>query len=238
MQNSGKLILFPSPIAELGTISTEEKNYLLKCHLDNDTILLVEDHKPARRRWVSWGLPREAIDELVEFNEHNMKSTLDQHIATLKSGKKLVILSDGGLPGFCDPGAELIFNCHQNKIQVSCMPFHTSVMLALVLSGLPHKQFSFLGFPPAKKIERKEFFRRNQRSETLLLMDTPYRLNQIVEDLSEYYNDRLVFIGMDLGSELEECYLLNTTDLKKKFGKDKIKREFVIVVGPKGFVCY
>ena len=234
----GTLILFPSPIAELGSISTEERNFLLECYSDKNTMILIEDHKPARRRWVSWGLPREAIDELVEFNEHNMSSTLTKHIETLKSGKNIVLLSDGGLPGFCDPGAELIFNCHLNKISVSCMPFHTSVMLALVLSGLPHHQFSFLGFPPAKKLDRKEFFKKNQRDETLLLMDTPYRFNQIVEDLCEYYKDRLVFIGMNLGSKEEECILINTSELKKKFSKEKIKREFVIVVGPKDFVRY
>jgi 16S rRNA (cytidine1402-2'-O)-methyltransferase len=151
----------------------------------------------------------------------------------------MVLMSDGGLPGFCDPGAELIYKCHTEKIRVHCRPFFNSVMLSLVLSGLPHKNFSFLGFPPAKKNERIQFFKDNQKKkETLILMDTPYRLNQICEEMELSFKDRMLFLAMDLDNDQEQTWLLPIAEIMKKLGTQKLKKEFVAIVGPAGFVGY
>lgn len=236
MNSTGRLIIFPSPLDGTKAISTEDRLFLEQANRDEQTKIVVEDHKPARRRWISWGLDREAIDKFILFNEHSMHEMQDQILAELKSGISMVLLSDGGMPGFCDPGAELIFECHKNKIPIETRPFHNSVMLALVMSGLPHQPFAFYGFPPAKKDQRKEFFQNIAKwKDTMVLMDTPYRLNQIVDEVSESLGGRLCFLAMDLACENQELILKEASELAHTLRKNKIKREFILVIGPAGF---
>ena len=98
---NSRLILIPTPLDEsLPLEATALELLKLRC-LDDDVLLLVEEHKVARQRWLKWGLPREAIERFALFNEHTQEALRPEIIQKLKSGKTAVLMSDGGMPAFC-----------------------------------------------------------------------------------------------------------------------------------------
>ena len=225
---SGILTLIPTSLEELGSLRKESFELLNKACQDFDkNIIVVEDPKPARRRWLHWGLPREAIEQFVYLNEHDQSSVSEDLVASLKSGKNVFVMSDGGIPAFCDPGRMLVYLAHENKIKVTATSFENSLILALALSGFSEGAFHFAGFPPRENHKRKLFFKEAGQSKgTFVFMDTPYRLQRSLADLAEHYSGK-AFIAMDLGREEEE---LVWGDMKQLVNKAYGKREFVAVL--------
>ncbi len=227
----GKLTLIPTPIDDESPLCAVAKEVLLKA-FENNEILLVEELKANRRRWIHHGLPREAIEKFVLYNEHTRDELKHDLIAKLKEGKNIYLLSDCGLPAFCDPGQELVDLCHQNKIKVSATPFQNSIALAVALSGFPHQRFVFEGFITNKKeIRQKEIKRISNSKEVSIIMDTPYRLKKLLEEFKDFIGNREVFVGIDLNHKTEELHRGNI--LKILSSIKEFKREFILILGPK-----
>ena len=226
-----KLVLIPTPIEESLPLETVAREFLLENCLKDDFILLVEEHKVARQRWIKWGLPREVIDRFVVFNEHTQTEVQNHIISQLKSGKTIAIMSDGGLPAFCDPGQKLVKACHEQGIAVTATPFPNSISLSLAMSGVDHSRFTFAGFLSTDQMERKkQIDELASRNETIVLMDTPYRLNALVSDLaSSRLKGRKFFIAANLNSEDEKTAYGNFAELQK-FAEATSKPEFVLVI--------
>jgi 16S rRNA (cytidine1402-2'-O)-methyltransferase len=228
---SGQLILVPTPISDEWPLETTALELIKKDCLDQEVIICVEEHKVARGRWLKWGLPRECIERFVLFNEHTQDKIQPQLLRELKLGKRIFLLSDCGLPAFCDPGQKLVDACHRHHIKVSSTPFPNSVALALALSGFSHQSFIFCGFAPLKDPERGEWLKKYLRSpETLILMDTPYRLHRLLKELEGLNCVREIFLGLDLNSSQELLLRSKVGELLKKITAAD-KREFVMVVG-------
>lgn len=230
---SGKLILIPTPIDEASSLSKEAFEFLNQLKVTD--MILIEEAKATRKRWLNWGLPRETINRFVEFNEHN-QDNFDSILIHLKQGNDVYLMSDGGLPAFCDPGQELVNRCHQNKIKVTSTPFCNSIALTVALSGFPHYEFIFLGFLPrdeegiTKKLENSL---KDPRA--FIFMDTPYRLEKTVQHFNKIAkamnSKRMMFLALDLNTPNEELFRGDSSDiLKKVVGQ---KREFVVMIGAK-----
>lgn len=226
----GILTLVPTPIDDespLCSVAKEKLEFAVK----NGDLILVEEMKAGRRRWIHFGLPREAIEAFELYNEHTRKEISPEIIKILKGGKNVFMMSDCGLPAFCDPGRELIELCHKSKIKVTSTPFANSISLAMALSGFPHDRFIFEGFIPVKRELRiKELKRILKQKEVSILMDTPYRLERILEEISSITCNRHIFLGLDLNQKSESLYRGNVDDVKAKI-KD-FKREFILIIGP------
>lgn len=228
-----ELILVPTPIQEDLPLEPIAREKLLEDALKTDVILLVEEHKIARQRWLKWGLPREAIEKFILFNEHTQEKIQGDVIKDIKSGKKAYLLSDCGLPAFCDPGQLLVDACHKQRIKVTATPFPNSIALALALSGFSHESFVFSGFIPVKEPQRSEWMKKElKRPETLIWMETPYRLKKLLEELSKQNIDRDIFLGCDLGGKEEALLRGAAGSLVKSLGEQE-KREFVMVISSK-----
>ncbi len=229
----GELILVPTPLQDDLPLESIALGRLLADCLDEETILLVEEAKVARGRWIKWGLPREAIEKFILFNEHTQDKLISQIIQDLKKNKKVYLMSDCGLPAFCDPGQKLVNQCHLQKIKVTSTPFPNSIALALALSGFSHQSFIFSGFVPVKSPERKNWLEKElKKSETLIWMETPYRLKRLVEELEEMAIRREIFLGIDLGSKNELLLRGEVSQIKRLLGED-FKREFVLIIAPR-----
>ena len=231
---SGSLTLIPTPLSEELPLEPVALALLQKCALDPATMLLVEEHKVARIRWLKWGLPREAIDRFVVFNEHSQEKLVPEIIAGLKSGKNAIISSDGGLPAFCDPGQTLVDACHEKRIRVTATPFPNSIALAIALSGFPHHEFHFAGFLPANGDERKKKLEQLSRAPlgAIVMMDTPYRLKAILSDVQNSpFKNRKIFLATELNSPGETLYRGKIGDVVRELG-DKNKLEFILVIAP------
>ena len=226
---SGKLILVPTPIDETTPLETVALEILKSLDLGS-AIIAVEELKECRRRWIRWGLDREWIDQFVLYNEHTRSEEKMNLLEKLKSGKDVYLMSDCGLPAFCDPGAELVDLCHDHKITVTSTPFANSISLALALSGFNHNRFLFEGFIPAKSDERlkkiKEILSNNI---TTIIMDTPYRYKKLVKELADNSKKpRRVFIAKNLNQETEQLLRLDTSQLAKANEVDKC--EFILIL--------
>lgn len=225
----GKLTLVPTPIDmenQLEPVAFEA----LKNAVKRGDIIAVEDAKPCRRRWVHWGLPREAIESFVLYNEHTREEEASSLIKELQSGKNVFLMSDCGLPAFCDPGRILVEMCHQSGIEVTSTPFANSISLAIALSGFDHDRFIFEGFVPRKDPERSKALKRIlSQNETSVVMDTPYRLGKLLDELKEINGNREALLAMDLNKQEEKI----VRDKISKLKAPDEKKEFILVIGEK-----
>ncbi len=227
---TGVLTLIPTPISEEVNIDSYAFEALKAASLDlGNNKIYVEDLKPARRSWIRWGLDRDVIDHFVLFNEHSMAGLLNKTIEQLNSGKNVFLMSDGGLPAFCDPGANLVRSAHQKGIKVTSTPFSNSISLAIALSGIDVREFHFYGFPPKKTEERAVFFNKlcNTNSASVI-MDTPYRLKKVLSELQSAGIKRDIFLACDLCTSHERLYFGKINSIIKRLQVDKA--EFIIVI--------
>ncbi len=230
----GKLILIPTPLSESGVLEPVAFAILNEASTSfvESSVFVIEDLKPGRKRWLEFGLPRHIVDHFFLYNEHNALESSKLLLDEIKIGKTVYLMSDGGLPAFYDPGIELVRLCHQHKIKVTSTPFFNSVVLALALSGFNHRKFWFEGFLPLDQVDRKSVIKKLLISkETSILMDTPYRLKRVLEEISEVASQsgfkKKLFLALDLGKSNEELILGTSSEMLEVI-KD-FKREFVLL---------
>ena len=228
---NASLTLVPTPIADELPLESVALALLQSECMKEEVGLLVEEHKAGRQRWLKWGLPREAIERFTLYNEHTQDTLIDELITQMKKGKRFFLLSDAGLPAFCDPGQRLVNACHDSRLTVSATPFPNSIALALALSGFPHQEFHFAGFLPANSEERKISLERLARiPQTLILMDTPYRLQSLLKDLElSSLKKRRVFVACNLNQATEQLYRSSIGELQTTLSKIG-KKEFILVI--------
>ena len=152
---------------------------------------VVESEKGARRFLLKAGIKKK-IDELnfSLLNEHTPENNLHELLNPVYLGKNLGIISDAGLPAVADPGADLVFIAHSKGIRVVPLVGASSLMLALMASGLNGQRFCFLGYLPAEKSGRVAKVREiekisAERGETQIFIEAPYRNQKLLEDLLE-----------------------------------------------------
>ena len=233
MKTKGTLTLIPTPLSETGELEPLAHALLMKASTleFEQSLFVIEDLKPGRRRWLSFKLPREVVDHFVLYNEHTASTVVHELLKALIDGKNVYLMSDGGLPAFYDPGVELVNLCHANQVKVTSTPFFNSVILALALSGFSHKKFWFEGFLPMDNEERAKSLKNIlSLKSTAILMDTPYRLKRVLEECQSAWGSsrKKIFVAMDLNSESEELRRGSPSELLGVI--NDFKREFVLVV--------
>jgi 16S rRNA (cytidine1402-2'-O)-methyltransferase len=229
----GRLILIPTPIDEESQLEQSAFELLEQAAASEHAVIVVEELKVCRRRWLKWGLPRSVVDSMVTLNEHTTKQVTEELLVKCQQGDDLYLMSDGGLPAFCDPGQQLVSRCHDRGVAVTATYFPNSVILALALSGFDHRRFIFEGFLPRTSDQRQLAVKQVVRNRmTTILMDTPYRMERLLKELAEVMQkegiNRRVFLAMDLNSSTEELQRGYPAKVMKRI--KSFKREFVLVV--------
>jgi len=227
------LILIPTPIDEESALHPSAQQLLSSLNPDRD-VLLVEELRECRRRWLRWGLAREWVDRFVVYNEHTRDDLKSKIIVDLKAGKRHLLMSDCGLPAFCDPGQELVDLCHANRINVSSTSFENSIALAIALSGFPHQEFHFYGFLPQKTDVRESKIQSILKQKwTSIVMDTPYRLAKLLQELSRAQQhlqlQRRYFLAMNLNQPQQLLLRGELSALLKHLAVTE-KQEFILLV--------
>lgn len=225
------LTLIPTPIDDSSPLEQVAKELLDENCLLDKTIIVVEELKEGRRRWLRFGLPREAIEKFVLYNEHTHAETSMELLKLMQKGYKVFMMSDCGLPAFCDPGRRLVELCHQHNIKVTSTPFANSIALAVALSGFSHDKFMFEGFISAKSEQRQKELRKIMKNPyTSVLMDTPYRMKKLIDELKSIDTKREIFLGMELNQPNERLLRGTLDKVSKMIEKDK--KEFILILGP------
>ena len=172
----------------------------------NQIIIFVVENEKSARKFIKTILPQK--DQSVLQIHILNKDTSDQEVSELRKlfdkNQPIGILSEAGLPAVADPGSKLVSLAHKKNIQVIPLVGPSSMMLALMASGMNGQRFMFHGYLPIDKLERKkaiqklEIESRNNNC-TQIFMETPYRNNQMVEDLIKFgQSSTLVCVAANL----------------------------------------
>lgn len=172
---------------------------------------VVENEKSARRFLGAIKTIKPVRElELLTLNEHTVDKELPALLAPLLAGKDVGIMSEAGCPGIADPGARLVALAHRHGIRVKPLVGPSSILLALIASGLDGQRFSFLGYLPAEKSARilklKDIETRSRKiDETQIFIETPYRNQHMFEDMlanCQFHTKLCVATNLTLENEL------------------------------------
>lgn len=187
MGEKGKLYLIPSPLGENDPEEVIPVSVLKS--LSGFRTFVVEEIRTARRYLSRAGL-KGRIGELEfhELNEHTDQNTIEGYLKLFEDGNDVALISEAGLPAVADPGAQLVALAHRHGIEVIPTVGPSSLMLALMASGLNGQSFAFCGYIPAKTDERKARLKTlekvsGQLKQTQIIIETPYRNDSLFADM-------------------------------------------------------
>lgn len=182
---------------------------------------IVEDIRSARRflRLIDKEFP---INDTVffELNEHTEESDIVHYLDPVLKGSDTGLLSEAGLPGIADPGARIIALAHRKKITVTPLSGPSSIILALISSGLNGQNFTFNGYLPVKPAERsaklRELEKKSREGFTQIFMETPYRNQKMLESITTTcHNDTMLCIAADITLPTESIRTMKISEWKK-----------------------
>ncbi len=189
--SKGKLYLIPSPLGEYDPSQVIPAPVLER--LKSIRKYVVEEARTVRRYLSAAGLKGHISElELRELNEHSKPADVEALLSMFSdpdgSPTDVGLISEAGLPAVADPGAQLVALCHIHGIQVVPMVGPSSLMLALMGSGLNGQSFAFCGYLPAKTDERRKAIREIEKrsaqlDQTEIFIETPYRNDSMLADL-------------------------------------------------------
>ena len=218
--NKGKLYLIPNTLGDNNPFDVLPIQ--VKKIIDRLDTFIVENSKAARK-FIKNISPEKSQPSLTlyELNKYTQLEDLPHFINPCIEGKTIGLLSDAGCPGIADPGADIIKLAHQNNIQVIPLVGPSSILLAMMASGMNGQCFAFNGYLPIDKNERKSEIKRLERiskdyNQSQAFIETPYRNNKMLEDLcNTLSNDCLICIACDLTLETEFIKTQTTNQWKK-----------------------
>ncbi len=183
----GKLYLIPSPLGDNEPVEVIPGPVLEK--IRTIRTFVVEETRTARRFLSRAGLKGQISGlEFHELNEHTDPRDVEGYLQLFNDGNDVGLISEAGLPAVADPGATLVALAHRHGIEVIPFVGPSSLMLALMSSGLDGQSFAFCGYLPAKTDERKERLRSIERlsathRQTQIFIETPYRNDSMLSDI-------------------------------------------------------
>ena len=185
--SKGKLYLIPAPLGDGDPADVIPAPVLsLLPSLD---CFVVEEVRTARRYLSRAGLKGHIEGlEFHQLNEHTTEAEVAPLARLFDNGRNVGLISEAGLPAVADPGAALVALCHREGIEVVPLVGPSSLMLALMGSGLNGQSFAFVGYIPAKTEERRAAIRRLEKRsaaerQTQILIETPYRNDALLADM-------------------------------------------------------
>lgn len=186
---SGTLYLIPCPISD-ETAPWDVLPAANRAVIDALDYFIVENTRTARRFLSKAGIARK-IDtlEFRELNEHTLAGrAVEELVAPIAAGRSAGVISEAGVPGVADPGALVVEACHRRGIRVVPLVGPSSILLALMASGLNGQSFAFNGYLPVKPPERAQAIRRFERrarseGQSQLFIEAPYRNARLLEQL-------------------------------------------------------
>lgn len=197
---------------------------------------VVENVRSARRFLSKVGMER-PIDslEFAELNEHTQPQDIERLAAPIIAGRDAGMISEAGVPGIADPGAELAAVCHRHGIRVMPLVGPSSILLALMASGLNGQSFAFNGYLPVKPPERAKsirHFERRAQSErqSQIFIEAPYRNAKLFDDfLSVCAPTTLLTVAVNI-TELSESIRTEPIGEWRRLPKPDINKQPAIFI--------
>jgi 16S rRNA (cytidine1402-2'-O)-methyltransferase len=218
----GALFLVGTPIGNLEDVTLRALRTLREADL-----IAAEDTRVTRKLLARYDIHT----PVTSYHENSPPSKLQSLVQQMRDGADIAVVSDAGMPGISDPGADLVAACLQAGIVVTAIPGPTALMTALVLAGLPTDRFAFLGFlPAAKRARRKALQALRDRGETLIFYEAPHRLNATLADVRELFGDRRAAAARELTKMHEEVARGSLSELIARFAASRPRGEVTLII--------
>lgn len=217
------IFVVATPIGNLKDISLRALDVLKKVDF-----ILAEDTRKTKRLLKEYKIDK----KLISFHQHSDEKKLAYIISLLESGKDLALVSNSGTPCISDPGSKLVCEAIAKvaKIKIVPIPGPSALIAGASVSGFQMNRFLFLGFLPKKK-RRKKFINLIAETEfPIIIYESPYRILKTLKDLPK---DREIVVCRELTKLYETIYRGKVKEIKEILEKEKLKGEFVIIIGPK-----
>jgi 16S rRNA (cytidine1402-2'-O)-methyltransferase len=225
MEKKAKLYVVATPIGNPDDITLRALKVLAKVDF-----IICEERKEGSKLLKQYQISK-PLECLNEHNEAEKTPDLIQRL--LFQQESAALISDAGAPLFADPGNVLVRECHANNIPVIPIPGASSIMAALMASGLEDDQFLYYGFLPANKIERRKALKMLPYQYNLIFLETPYRLKQLLADMiSVLSGKRRAIIAYKLTQPQEKLFWGTLSELET-MTQNLPKGEFVFILQKK-----
>lgn len=228
LTHTGKLYLIPSLMGEVEPL--EVLPLAVKKVIDITQHYIVENEKSARA-FIKKVLPSKSQDRLhmCVLNKYTQAEEIPEFLNPCLEGHHVGVISEAGAPGVADPGGEVVLLAHQKSIRVVPLVGPSSILMAMMASGMNGQDFAFNGYLPIDKAPRirklKSLERHSQKTgQSQIFMETPYRNMKMFDDIiSTCHPDTLLCVARDISLESEmiktqviAAWKKNKPDLEKK----------------------
>lgn len=236
--SAGVIYMIPCPISDERGVW----DVLPKANLDVMNSLdyfIVENTRSARRFLSKAGVERRIEElEFVELNEHTTSAAeIEKMLKPVLAGRSAGVISEAGVPGVADPGADIVALAHRKGVRVVPLVGPSSILMSVMASGLNGQSFAFVGYIPVKDGERakriKELERRaKEENQAQLFIEAPYRNVKLFEALVKSLAPKLrLTIAADITSPAEYIKTLTVEEWRKCGVPDIAKRPTIFILG-------
>jgi 16S rRNA (cytidine1402-2'-O)-methyltransferase len=216
----GKLYLIPTTMGDCDPMDVLPQT--VKRSIDFIDYYIVENDKTARKS-IKEVSPEKKQSELKLFvlNKHTETKEHLDFIKPLLEGKNMGLMSEAGCPGVADPGAVIVKLAHEKGIQVIPLVGPSSILLAMMASGMNGQSFTFNGYLPIEKGEKKTALKNleklsHDKNQSQIFIETPYRNNKMLEDILQAINPAThLCIATDITLPTEYIKTMRASDWKK-----------------------
>ena len=220
---AGMLYLVPTPIGNLGDISTRCRETL-----ENADFIAAEDTRVSLKLLNHLGIKK----SLVSYYEHNKAFKGEQIVERILAGETCALVSDAGSPAISDPGEDLVKQCAAAGITVCAIPGPCAAITALSISGQATGRFCFEGFlSTSKKSRREHLDSLKKETRTMIFYEAPHKLVATLEDMAEVFGEnRPISLCRELTKLHEEVVRTTLGAAVAKYTENSPKGEFVLIV--------
>jgi 16S rRNA (cytidine1402-2'-O)-methyltransferase len=216
------LTLVPSPVGNLEDITLRALRLLREADL-----IAAEDTRHASILLKHHGISR----PMLSLHEHNEAQRSGEIAQRLAAGENIALLTDAGMPGISDPGYRMVRACLERGLEFTVLPGPSSILPALVGSGLPLHEFYFGGFLPVKSGRRKAALEAAlARGETSIFFESPHRIARSLAVLAELAPERPVCVARELSKKFEEYWRGSAAELSARAEKQPPRGEICLLV--------
>ena len=222
MAETGILYIVATPIGNLEDISFRAIRILKE-----SSLIAAEDTRQTKKLLIHYNITTSTLS----YYEHNRFTRIPQIVNHLNTGKDVAVVTDAGTPGISDPAYNLIRAAIETNTRVEAIPGPSASITALVASGLPTDRFIFEGFLPHKKGRKGKLERLASIDATIIIYESPKRIQRTLKDILEYIGNRPAVIGRELTKMHEELIRGKVSELLSYFNQNTPRGEFVIMIG-------
>ncbi len=216
------LYLVGTPIGNLTDISERALKVLRECDF-----IAAEDTRNSAKLLTCFGIKK----ELISYHEHNRRARGEELCNRIEAGECCALITDAGMPAISDPGEDLVRLCAARGITVSVIPGPTACISALALSGISTARFSFEGFLPVPRGDRKKRLTEIQNERrTLIFYEAPHKLRTTLSDLLATFGDRRIALCRELTKKNEEVIRTTLQGAVNHYASTEPRGEYVLVL--------